>query len=76
MSDGSRLPHNETLFSYLRALAAMYIRMTFHAVEVYELLEPLMKDYRKLRLLSACAFPHHFYGVISYLQPKFKLDMA
>ena len=28
----------------------MYIRMTFRAVEVFELLEPLMKDYRKLRL--------------------------
>lgn len=27
----------------------MYIRMTFRAVEVYEILEPLMKDYRKLR---------------------------
>jgi len=36
-------------FKYLRALAAMYIRMTFHAVDVYELLEPLLKDYRKLR---------------------------
>jgi pre-mRNA-splicing factor 38A len=34
---------------YLRALAAMYIRMTFQAVEVYEILEPLLKDYRKLR---------------------------
>jgi pre-mRNA-splicing factor 38A len=33
----------------MRALAAMYIRMTFSTVEVYELLEPLMKDYRKLR---------------------------
>lgn len=28
----------------------MYIRMTFRAVEVYEILEPLLKDYRKLRL--------------------------
>ncbi|GAB1517224.1 hypothetical protein RhiTH_000268 [Rhizoctonia solani] len=37
-------------FKYLRALAAMYIRMTFPPVEVYELLEPLLKDYRKLRL--------------------------
>lgn len=37
---------------YLRALAALYIRMTFDAVEVYELLEPLMKDYRKLRVRS------------------------
>ncbi|KAH7889863.1 PRP38 family-domain-containing protein [Phlebopus sp. FC_14] len=36
-------------FKYMRALAAMYIRMTFRTVEVYELLEPLMKDYRKLR---------------------------
>jgi len=36
-------------FKYLRALAAIYIRMTFRAVEVYEILEPLLKDYRKLR---------------------------
>ena len=35
---------------YLRALAAMYIRMTFRAVDVYELLEPLLKDYQKLWL--------------------------
>lgn len=33
----------------MRALAAMYVRMTFRSVEVYEILEPLMKDYRKLR---------------------------
>lgn len=39
------IPHR-----YLRALAALYIRMTFRAVDVYELLEPLLKDYRKLRL--------------------------
>lgn len=34
---------------YLRALAAMYIRLTFPSMEVYELLEPLLNDYRKLR---------------------------
>lgn len=34
---------------YLRALSAMYIRLTFRAVDVYEMLEPLLKDYRKLR---------------------------
>jgi len=39
-----------TIFRYLRALAALYIRMTFRAVDVFELLEPLLKDYRKLRL--------------------------
>lgn len=27
----------------------MYVRMTFRAAEVYEILEPLLKDYRKLR---------------------------
>lgn len=30
--------------------------MTFRAVEVYELLEPLLKDYRKLRRLSMSEF--------------------
>lgn len=39
---------------YMRALAAMYIRMTFRAVEVYEVLEPLLKDYRKLRMRDMC----------------------
>lgn len=47
---------------YLRALAAFYIRMTFRAVDVYELLEPLLKDYRKLRQRNMGAmfslFPH------------------
>jgi len=33
----------------LRALAVMYIRLTFRPVDVYEILEPLLKDYRKLR---------------------------
>lgn len=37
------------IIRYLRALAAMYIRLTFRSIEVYEILEPLMKDYRKLR---------------------------
>ncbi|RSH89405.1 hypothetical protein EHS25_002517 [Saitozyma podzolica] len=37
-------------FKYLRALAAFYIRLTFRSMEIYELLEPLMKDYRKLRI--------------------------
>ncbi|WRT67780.1 uncharacterized protein IL334_004754 [Kwoniella shivajii] len=37
-------------FKYLRALAAFYIRLTFRSMDVYEILEPLMKDYRKLRV--------------------------
>jgi len=43
-------------FKYLRALAAIYIRMTFSAVEVYEILEPLLKDYRKIRLRSMAGY--------------------
>ncbi|EJD53394.1 PRP38-domain-containing protein, partial [Auricularia subglabra TFB-10046 SS5] len=43
-------------FKYLRALAAMYIRMTFRPNEVYELLEPLLKDYRKLRVRSMSGY--------------------
>lgn len=34
---------------YLRALAAFYIRLTFDAVDVFETLEPMLEDYRKLR---------------------------
>ena len=37
---------------YLRALTALYIRMTFRAAEVYDLLEPLLRDFRKLRMRS------------------------
>lgn len=35
---------------YLRALAAFYVRLTFPSVNVYEILEPLLDDYRKIRL--------------------------
>ncbi|KAF8626171.1 hypothetical protein AX15_005058 [Amanita polypyramis BW_CC] len=43
-------------FKYLRALSAIYIRMTFGAAEVYEILEPLLKDYRKLRVRSIAGY--------------------
>lgn len=37
----------------------MYIRMTFRPVEVYDLLEPLLKDFRKLRMRSMGASLSH-----------------
>lgn len=37
-------------FKYMRALAAMFVRMTARPADVYGLLEPLMVDYRKLRV--------------------------
>ncbi|CAK5073954.1 unnamed protein product [Meloidogyne enterolobii] len=39
-------------FKYIRALGAMYIRLTFNSVEVYKYLEPLYNDYRKLRYMN------------------------
>lgn len=39
-------------FKYLRALAALFVRFTFPEREVFETLEPLLEDYRKLRVRS------------------------
>ncbi|KZT51799.1 PRP38-domain-containing protein [Calocera cornea HHB12733] len=43
-------------FKYLRALAALYIRLVFRPSEVFELLEPLLKDYRKLRVRNMSGY--------------------
>ena len=47
---GSRISLMLSACRYLRALSAFYIRLTFGSMDIYELLEPLMKDYRKLRV--------------------------
>lgn len=39
-------------FKYLRALGALYLRFTGTPVEIYSRLEPLFKDYRKLRMMD------------------------
>lgn len=39
-------------YKYIRALGAMYLRITFSSVEVYKYLEPLYNDYRKLRMMD------------------------
>ncbi|KAJ2157539.1 hypothetical protein GGF46_004428, partial [Coemansia sp. RSA 552] len=36
-------------FKYLRALALFYFRLTQPSLDIYEKLEPLYRDYRKLR---------------------------
>ena len=36
-------------FKYLRALGAFYLRLTGRPAEIYELIEPLYNDFRKLR---------------------------
>jgi len=40
-------------FKYVRALGAVYLRLTGHPVEVYKYLEPLFNDYRKLRRMNS-----------------------
>ncbi|KAI8973830.1 PRP38 family-domain-containing protein [Mycotypha africana] len=37
-------------FKYLRALGAFYLRLTGRAKDIYQYLEPLLNDYRKLRV--------------------------
>lgn len=39
-------------FKYIRALGAMYMRLTGSSVEIYKYLEPLYNDYRKLRWMN------------------------
>jgi len=45
-----------TEFKYLRALAAFYVRMTFRPVDIYELLEPMLRDYGKLRMRNMAGY--------------------
>ena len=39
-------------YKYLRALTAFYVRLVMPAKKVYEMLEPLYCDYRKLRMVN------------------------
>ena len=43
-------------FKYLRALAALYVRLTFSPKDVFLTLEPLLVDYRKLKLRGQNGF--------------------
>ncbi|KAJ1483612.1 Pre-mRNA-splicing factor 38 [Baffinella frigidus] len=42
-------------FKYVRALGAFYMRLVGKTVDVYQYLEPLLNDYRKLRIRMAWA---------------------
>ena len=37
-------------YKYVRALGAYYLRLTGRPVEIYQYLEPLYNDYRKVRV--------------------------
>ena len=37
-------------FKYVRALGAFYLRLTGTAADCYKYLEPLLNDYRKIRV--------------------------
>lgn len=39
-------------FKYLRALGAFYLRLVGRPVEIHQKLEPLLRDYRKLRVVD------------------------
>ncbi|KAJ2557833.1 hypothetical protein EV175_001109 [Coemansia sp. RSA 1933] len=44
---------DQTDFKYLRALAALYFRLTQPPKDIYSRLEPLYSDYRKLRVRTS-----------------------
>lgn len=43
---------DQTDFKYLRALGAFYLRLIGSPVEIFKKLEPLLRDYRKLRVVD------------------------
>lgn len=49
-------------FKYLRALAAFYVRLTFDSLNAYEILEKLLDDYRKLRVIDPGKPTNFFYN--------------
>lgn len=50
--EGRRDSHTILLFRYVRALGAMYFRLIGTSAEIYNYLEPLYNDYRKLRFMN------------------------
>ncbi|WFD35464.1 hypothetical protein MCUN1_002318 [Malassezia cuniculi] len=49
----TELKYVAVLTRYLRAVAAMYVRLVFKSLDVYEILEPMLNDYHKLRWRDA-----------------------
>lgn len=45
-------------FRYVRALGAVYLRLTAASIEVYKYLEPLYNDYRKIRWMDNMGSKH------------------
>mmetsp|Transcript_9081 Transcript_9081/g.20523 ORF Transcript_9081/g.20523 Transcript_9081/m.20523 type:complete len:393 (+) Transcript_9081:33-1211(+) len=43
-------------FKYVRALGAFYLRLTGRPAEIYEMIEPLYNDFRKLRFRESTAW--------------------
>lgn len=65
---------NQTDFKYLTALAALYIRLTRPSVQVYEKLEPLLLDYRKLNVIDGTARVSHIDEYIDGLLTERKFN--
>jgi pre-mRNA-splicing factor 38A len=55
------------LLRYLRILAAFYIRLVGKPKQIYELLEPLLEDYQKLRIRLPSNLLNMSFIKLSYL---------
>ena len=47
------------LCRYVRALGAFYLRLVGKPLDVYSYLEPLLNDYRKLRVITGSKMASH-----------------
>lgn len=65
-------------FKYLRALGAMYLRLTGKAEEIYRYLEPLYNDYRPMifRNVSGWSVTHMDEFIDSLLREELVLDIS
>ena len=53
-------------FKYIRALGAFYLRLTGRPAEIYELIEPLYNDFRKLRFRESTGWKITYMDELAY----------
>ena len=62
-----------TIFRYVRALGALYLRIVGTSVECYKYLEPLYNDYRKIKYKNREGSKREREGGISALSRFFRI---
>lgn len=66
-------------YKYVRVLGAFYLRLTGKPVEIYQYLEPLLNDYRKIRMKNATGhfvMTHVDELIASFLKEDYFFDIV